>query len=205
MFCRLAHWLQFLCCRYVITIWWKYNSSWHVTYDVFCYNRIQMCVCMCISTCMCVSVHSYRWLTCACGRSWSRAVPTFRRSSHAPSPWCWWCPAYETETRSQSSWLPSPGRPRQEMPPGTPAHLRERYECIREEVVSSHLSSTPFAQTRIWGLPSLCSTMTVWQRESSLKNSLASLSFPDRMLATREWSMNWNFLSASRFQLQSTG
>lgn len=47
--------------------------------------------------------------------------------------------------------------------------------------------------------------MTVWQRERSLKNSVTSLSFRDRMHATREWSMNWNFLSANWFQLQSTG
>lgn len=54
-------------------------------------------------------------------------------------------------------------------------------------------------------LPSLFSTMTVWHSESSLKNSETSLSLRERTQATREWSRNWNFLSASLFQPQSTG
>lgn len=47
--------------------------------------------------------------------------------------------------------------------------------------------------------------MTVWHRDSSLKNSSASLSFLDRMQATREWSRYSNLLSACLFQLKSTG
>ncbi|KAG7235608.1 hypothetical protein INR49_002418 [Caranx melampygus] len=59
---------------------------------------------------------------------------------------------YETGTRSQSFWLLSPERPRQEMRPGTPDHLTERHNASEQHFVKVQRVAPPVPEHRPYEL-----------------------------------------------------